>query len=912
MASDINVLTGRMMKSTEKLARYDSNLKFLTSCADKKLVPKGMRPTFGRAALPNSDFLTQTVNDVLRTASLQILHSCRDTYKHLVKSENDKLCVLLYDIQQSTDFNTFESIYKKRKNFETSFRQSLHNKKRKKMQRLTEEENAPTVPHLQRKNRRFKRHHHPDPTDKALALDDRTVVNLSSTVLTQEQKDVLSKGSKFCPTPRTLDHDRLSRDVREGCRRLRLSELHYHPDREDTSPPPFYKPTGYEPPSARDMGLDTYIHLLITNSDCFKDNNKKWDNLSPSNRTAIKDLKCMVSDRTIRISSADKGGAIVVQDTTDYIKEAERQLSDTTFYSKIDTDPTVNIAKCSNKIVNELHDNGYIDDHTHRWAFTDPRDVRTHIYHHLPKIHKSLTDPPGRPIISGINGPTEKLSKLIDYWLQNYVSVLPSYIKDTTHMLQTIQDWNLKNGRIEGMTLVTIDVVSLYTNIPHSDMICALTHFLNKQHNEHTPPTQVVVTATEHVLLNNVFTFEDQLYKQIHGTAMGTPMAPSLANLFMGWLEDKIMSSSPIKFPTDNWKRFLDDIFLLWPGTETELQTFTQFLNTVHPTIKFTVQSSQTQLPFLDILIKIKDGMLQTDLYTKPTDAHNYLHYRSAHPSHVKNNIPYSQFLRLRRLCSQEEDFVARCTDMTNHLKCRGYPSNIISKALEQVHKISRSQSLQYQQKTQTQRVPFVVTHNPHNPPLKKWFRDFLPYLHSNPRLQKAIPEPPILGERNSHSLRDMLMPSVLPEPNHGQEDPGCFSCKKSRCIICTKHLVQTPTFSSASTSQTFTIRHKMTCETSNLIYLLFCSKCQKSQYIGETKCSLKQRFYQHRSNINKNAGTLVTLHFNQNDHSLEDMRCIAIEKVFSDVHSRRLAREAFWIKKLQTLSPHGLNTMIV
>jgi hypothetical protein len=303
--------------------------------------------------------------------------------------------------------------------------------------------------------------------------------------------------------------------------------------------------------------------------------------------------------------------------------------------------------------------------------------------------------------------------------------------------------------------------------------------------------------------------------------------------------------------------------------------------------------------------------MLQTDLYTKPTDAHNYLHYHSAHPLHVKNNIPYNQFLRLRRLCSQEVEYTARCTEMSNHLKQRGYPTRVISKALQAVNKIPRSQTLTYRQKNETQRVPFVVTHNPQNPPLKKWFTDFLQYLHSSPRLQKAIPDPPILGERNSRSLRDMLMPSVLPEPTNDQDDPGCFPCNKSRCVICTKHLVQTSQFTSAITSETFTIRQKMTCETPNIIYLLFCSKCKKSQYIGETKNSLKQRFYQHRSNININTGTLVTLHFNQVDHSLDDMRCIVIEKVYSQIHSRRLAREAFWVSKLKTLSPYGLNTKL-
>ena len=91
---------------------------------------------------------------------------------------------------------------------------------------------------------------------------------------------------------------------------------------------------------------------------------------------------------------------------------------------------------------------------------------------------------------------------------------------------------------------------------------------------------------------------------------------------------------------------------------------------------------------------------------------------------------------------------------------------------------------------------------------------------------------------------------------------------------------------------------------------MLFCSKCPQTQYIGETKNTLKQRFCQHRSNINKNTGTLVTQHFNQHDHSLSDLRCIAIEKQHTLNHNSRLRRETFWMHKLKTVTPQGLNTL--
>ena len=153
-----------------------------------------------------------------------------------------------------------------------------------------------------------------------------------------------------------------------------------------------------------------------------------------------------------------------------------------------------------------------------------------------------------------------------------------------------------------------------------------------------------------------------------------------------------------------------------------------------------------------------------------------------------------------------------------------------------------------------------------------------------------------------------MLMPSILPSPPDA--DPGCFRCDNCPCIICTSRLVEISTFSSSTTMESFQIRLRLTCQSSNIVYLLYCDTCQQSQYVGETKNTLKTRFYQHRSNINKNTGTLVTKRFNQTDHSIHNVKCVAVEKAHSDKRENRLRREAFWIQKLKTMAPCGLNTL--
>ena len=91
---------------------------------------------------------------------------------------------------------------------------------------------------------------------------------------------------------------------------------------------------------------------------------------------------------------------------------------------------------------------------------------------------------------------------------------------------------------------------------------------------------------------------------------------------------------------------------MIWTHSLDDLQTFTTYLNNIHPTIKFTSNHSFTSIPFLDVSVSLCNGTITTDLYTKPTDKHQYLLQSSCHPKHTKRAIPFSLALRLRRICS--------------------------------------------------------------------------------------------------------------------------------------------------------------------------------------------------------------------------------------------------------------------
>ena len=134
---------------------------------------------------------------------------------------------------------------------------------------------------------------------------------------------------------------------------------------------------------------------------------------------------------------------------------------------------------------------------------------------------------PGRPIISGCDGPTAKLSEYADHFLKPLMNHIKSYVKDSANFLRRI--FSLNNKLPDNIILLTIDVKSLYTNIPNDEGIKASMEVLEK-HNTQNYGDINVIRQTLELILNNdyvYFEFNGKYYLQTHGTAMGTPVAPS-------------------------------------------------------------------------------------------------------------------------------------------------------------------------------------------------------------------------------------------------------------------------------------------------------------------------------------------------------------------------------------------------
>ena len=172
-----------------------------------------------------------------------------------------------------------------------------------------------------------------------------------------------------------------------------------------------------------------------------------------------------------------------------------------------------------------------------------------------------------RPIISSRFAPTSRLSAFLDEILKKYIILVPSYIKDTFDFLDKLPRTTDRDS-----ILLSFDVVSLYTNIPHDLGYRAIEFWLNKDDN--ILPIRFnksfIMEGLKIVLENNYFSFENDFYLQQSGTAMGTKVAPTYATLVMGFLEDHMYKLINDNFArqADNiissWMRYLDDCFIIW------------------------------------------------------------------------------------------------------------------------------------------------------------------------------------------------------------------------------------------------------------------------------------------------------------------------------------------------------------
>ena len=270
---------------------------------------------------------------------------------------------------------------------------------------------------------------------------------------------------------------------------------------------------------------------------------------------------------------------------------------------------------------------------TAKWLSLTPNPPRIPVFYTLTKIHKPT--PIGRPIISGCDGPTERLSSFVDRLIQPIAQKQDSYLKDTTDFINFIEKTKLPQNVI----LASMDVTSLCTNIPQEEGITTVCHAYEAFYIETPPiPTRYLREMLILILQENSFRFNGSDYLQTHGTAMGTKMAVAFANIFMAKIERQILRQSNKKPLV--WKRYIDEVFSLWNTSTDKIEEFLEKANSFHPTIKFTAEISETEITFLDTKVYKgeifhKESILDVQTHYKPTETFQFTNFYSCHPPGV-------------------------------------------------------------------------------------------------------------------------------------------------------------------------------------------------------------------------------------------------------------------------------------
>ena len=482
------------------------------------------------------------------------------------------------------------------------------------------------------------------------------VTNLSDYSIRFKEYRILGRGLKFCPTPPLYDHGMVKESIDKFFRNANLflffsDENNSHREIENNSTdrfkhPDLKLPSKFSPPKS---SMLEHIQEILTDR-ILKHNPSKNRprNISNEEYTILQQLQEM---KSIVIKKADKGSNIVILNREDYIKEAMRQLKNKQFYIECKENLTMKHHNLVQELVSELFDKEIISEQTYKYLSTGGK--RTSVFYLLPKIHKNLKNPPGRPIVSSIDCPTERISMMLDIILQPLLFTTRSYIKDTPDFLRKISIEII----LPEENFFTLDVSSLYTNIPFTESLRIMEEeFFPK--TDCRIPTEYLVKLLELILKCNNFTFNRRHFLQVNGTAMGTRVAPTYANLFMAHFEEKYVYTYKGNSKPRIWFRFIDDIWGVFLENSTHFQDFVTYLNDVHDSIKFTEEFSSREINFLDVTTFRNGQEILSRLYCKPTDSHSYLEFNSCHPPHNKTSIPYLQFLRIRRNCSNWEDFI--------------------------------------------------------------------------------------------------------------------------------------------------------------------------------------------------------------------------------------------------------------
>ncbi len=674
---------------------------------------------------------------------------------------------------------------------------------------------------------------------------------------------LLTKGPKFTPLASTRNE--FESDIKDFTRKIKIKDVFHNKENADISLHRNKSNRTIHTQNSEINQICDFIELLKPEYINMR------DNLTEEERVALNELS---NNDNIVLKPADKSGNFIIMDKAFYRdKLVLNDHLNTENYKKVDQNEDLNVIKNLNSLLKQ-----YEKDLTKKEVdYIKNFQWKTSNFYILPKIHKcdaiiqeiatsdrnyiEMSAPnnlKGRPIIAGPASPTHRLSQFIDTLLKPIVPTISSYVKD---------DWDFL-GKIPKQfdnqtSLYSYDVVSLYTSIPHNLGIEAIKFWTDKR-KDLIPPRfsqRFILDSVKFILQNNNFLFDNVLYQQVSGTAMGTKFAPPYACLTIGFLEETVLYPKILKnyfndqicsYIKESYIRYMDDCFIALPQ-DIDPVLFLNALNNLHESIRFTmdkgtIKSSNIEtLNFLDIEIILKEGkFISTDIYYKSTNPHDYLNYNSAHPKHVKDTIPFNLAKRIIIFVTEEDRISERLKELETWLLSCNYP-------LELIRRSFRNAKLQGPApKPNKDIIPLVTTYYPNlkNQNIMKTISSLLNSIQDQQTKDKFKNTKPILALRQPANLKSLLTKAKF-NTNNDNNNPnlsrGIFLCENQRCKLCRMYLQPVNSFLTANGTN-WQIKSNITCNSTNVIYFLSCNLCEGNMnYIGQTT-NLRSRINNHIS----------------------------------------------------------------
>ena len=485
---------------------------------------------------------------------------------------------------------------------------------------------------------------------------DHVITNLSDLVLSEPEKFVLSHGLDFCvPNLNTT-----SEEVFAEFESL-VSQL----DK--------LQPTSTADCSALKAKL---VHLAHTVCGVSIDSGDM-----SMYRQHLRVVKTLKSNQEIIITRPDKGKGVVILNKADYINKMNALLSDTSKFEMLGPvsthDKTSKNEQTLQKYLLKLVKNGSLSHEVYN-KIRPTGSQRPRMYG-LPKIHKQNT--PLRPILSMIGSAQHELAKWLSEVLKPVTDHYSTFcVRDSFTFANEVQ---LLPFDTTSCFMGSFDISSLFTNVPLDETIEICANFLFE---ESTADTSLSFNKQQFVDLMNFatksveFSFNETMYRQTDGVAMGSPLGPTLANIFVGFCESLLFSKSQ---PPLVYQRYVDDTFAVFPS-QADFESFHGQLNDLHPALKFTFETEDhNQLPFLDVLVIKEKGKFVTTIYRKPTFSGMYTRWDSFCPRSRKTNLIKTLVHRAAKICSPSQlpSELARIKEIFLN---NGFPEYVIQKSIKQ------------------------------------------------------------------------------------------------------------------------------------------------------------------------------------------------------------------------------------